>query len=35
MINITSEHGYIGPLWWINSQPSERHPCLSGRPSDG
>ena len=24
MISITSEHGYIGPFWWINSQPSER-----------
>lgn len=26
----TSEHGYIGPFWWINSQPLERH-CFNGR----
>jgi len=24
MVDITSEHGYIGPFWWVNSQPSER-----------
>ena len=24
MINITSDHGYIGPFWWINGNPSER-----------
>lgn len=23
-MDITDLHGYIGPLWWINSQPSER-----------
>ena len=24
-IYISSDRGQIGPLWWINSQPSERH----------
>jgi len=24
MIHITCDHGYIGPFWWVNSQPSER-----------
>ena len=24
MINITSDQGYIGPIWWINSKPHEQ-----------
>ena len=24
MIGITSDYGYIGTIWWINSNPSER-----------
>ena len=30
MINITSDHGYIGPFWWINGNPGERQ-CLADR----